>query len=95
MIVIKKKEIEEIAARLNKRLRRYGYEIPENCGEIEIHGPHPQMNYQVYVVRIVSLTHPRKDWGEVAIYPRGLFWCQDYSWNEAPSHKEETQLFPV
>ncbi len=89
MIFTEKDEVQEHAKRLNKRLRRYGYKIPEDVEEIEVHGPHLGMNYQVWLVYVVSLTNPKEDFGNVAIYPRQIFWTENYEWNEAPYHEEE------
>ncbi|MBA7500360.1 MAG: hypothetical protein GH144_01250 [Clostridia bacterium] len=49
MGVINFHEEKEISRRVKSSLRRRGLKVDLETEEWEIHGPHPQMNYQVYV----------------------------------------------
>jgi len=57
-------------------LKRRGMN-PIILSDWEIHGPHPEMNYQVFVGEAVK--KGSDDIWLVAIYPRAVYWLEDPS----------------
>ena len=61
--------------------------------EWEIHGPHDQMNYQVYVGYAVSKDDPN-DCPLVAIYPRAIYEIEERSdWGRVLPEKKISTIF--
>jgi len=57
----------EIAGRINRSLRRRGLKVDLETEEWIVHGPHKNMNYQVYVGYAVNIPEP----GEKCSCPAG------------------------
>jgi len=75
-------ENKELKNRLNTRLKEYGLRIMPTA-ENEMHGPHPQMEYLVYVLFIKEIDHPKNQYW-VAVYPRAIYQIEDScSWYKA------------
>ena len=61
-------ENRELKNRLNRRLKRYGLKIMPSA-EAESHGPHPHMDYVVFIVYVKMLSNPKAQYW-VAMSPR-------------------------
>ena len=59
------------AVKIRKALSRRGLKFDEG-GDWEIHGPHDQMDYQVYVGSAYREADPEA-WFDVAIYPHAVY----------------------
>ena len=74
--------------RIKAALRRRGL-VPDETCEWEVHGPHPGMNYQVYVGEAANFNRPgwQQRWC-VAIYPWAVYEINEPSeWGADPERR--------
>ncbi len=86
------KEKKEIIEFISGMLERRGLNLYKKALEDwEIHGPHPDMNYQVYIG--LAKDKKTKEQGWVAIYPKSVYWIEDPSdWWKVGS---ENKIFKI
>lgn len=87
MGLIDLKEEKEILKFITGMLKRRGLE-PDLKKLVKVHGPHPDMDYQVYIV-IANDLKTGESGARVAIYPKSVYWLEDYFhwWKCEPEDK--------
>lgn len=84
-------ENKELKDRLNNRLKKYGLRIMPTADN-EMHGPHLQMNYVVYVLFVKEIEHPKNQYW-ISVFPRMVYQINNSCdwWKTDPDMKLHTK----